>query len=39
MEIRLDEVVRSKADMAKLGIQAGDFICIDPKTTIVNDFC
>ena len=38
MEIRLDEVVRSKADVAKLGIQAGDFICIDPKTTIVNDF-
>ncbi|MBS7526104.1 M42 family metallopeptidase [Fusibacter paucivorans] len=38
MIVRLDERVRSKEDAAALGIQAGDFICIDPKTTIVNDF-
>lgn len=38
MEVRLDEPVRSKDDVLKLGIQAGDYICIDPKTTIVNDF-
>ena len=34
MEIRLDEVVRNKDDVIKLGIQVGDFICIDPKTQI-----
>ena len=38
MEIRLDEVVKSKADVLNLGIQAGDIICIEPKTTIINDF-
>lgn len=31
MCIRLDEVVYSKADVEKLGIQTGDFIAIDPK--------
>ena len=34
MEIRLDEMVRSKEDVQKLGIQVGDFICLDPKTVI-----
>ena len=38
MEIRLDELVKNKDDVQKLGIQTGDFICIDPKTTFVNDF-
>lgn len=38
MEIRLDEAVKSKQDVLDLGISVGDFICIDPKTTIVNDF-
>lgn len=38
MEIRLDECVKNKEDVLKLGIQAGDFICIDPKTTLINDF-
>lgn len=38
MEVRLDEVVKTKEDVQKLGIQTGDFICIDPKTTVVNDF-
>ncbi|MGL4656475.1 MAG: M42 family metallopeptidase [Sarcina sp.] len=36
MEVRLDEVVKSKEDVEKLGIAVGDFICIDPKTTITE---
>ncbi|MBB6622723.1 M42 family metallopeptidase [Clostridium gasigenes] len=36
MEIRIDEVVSSKDDVKKLGICAGDFIFIDPKTTITE---
>jgi len=38
MMVRLDERVKTKDDALELGIQAGDFICIDPQTTIVNDF-
>lgn len=38
MSIRLDEVVKSKDDVLKLGIAVGDFISIDPKTTFVNGF-
>ena len=34
MYIRLDEVVYSKNDTKKLGIDNGDFISIDPKFTI-----
>lgn len=34
MEIRLDEMVKTKEDCEKLGISAGDFIAIDPKTII-----
>lgn len=36
MEVRIDEVVKSKEDVEKLGISVGDFICIDPKTTITE---
>ena len=36
MEVRLDEVVKSKEDVEKLGICPGDFIFIDPKTTITE---
>ena len=36
MVIRLDEVVRSKEDVVKLGIAAGDFVCYDPKTTFTS---
>ncbi|MGL5575037.1 MAG: M42 family metallopeptidase [Sarcina sp.] len=36
MEVRIDEVVKSKEDVEKLGIAVGDFICIDPKTTITE---
>ncbi len=34
MAVRLDEKVQSAADVRELGIEAGDFICIDPKTTV-----
>lgn len=36
MEIRIDEKVLNKADVQNLGICAGDFIFIDPKTTITE---
>ncbi|SFD41079.1 M42 family metallopeptidase [Clostridium uliginosum] len=36
MEIRIDERVSSKEETEKLGICAGDFIFIDPKTTITS---
>lgn len=36
MEVRLDEVVKNKKDVEKLGIKPGDFIFIDPKTTITE---
>lgn len=36
MEIRIDEVVYTKDDVKKLGIQSGDYIFIDPKTTITE---
>ncbi|WP_303017021.1 M42 family metallopeptidase [Holdemania massiliensis] len=34
MEVRIDELVRNEEDVRKLGIQPGDIIAIDPKTTI-----
>ena len=36
MEVRIDEEVESKEDVLKLGIAPGDFIFIDPKTTITE---
>jgi putative aminopeptidase FrvX len=36
MEIRIDEKVKSKSDVTALGICPGDFIFIDPKTTITE---
>lgn len=36
MEVRIDEEVRSKDDVKALGIEPGDFIFIDPKTTITE---
>jgi len=36
MEVRLDENVKSKKDTENLGICPGDFIFIDPKTTITE---
>ncbi len=34
MEVRIDELVRNEEDVRRLGIQPGDIIAIDPKTTI-----
>ena len=36
MEVRLDEVVKSKEETLQLGIQNGDFIAVDPKTTVTE---
>ncbi|MBE6062080.1 MAG: M42 family metallopeptidase [Clostridium butyricum] len=36
MEIRIDEEVHNKEDVLNLGICPGDFIFIDPKTTITK---
>ena len=36
MEVRIDENVKSKEDAQKLGICPGDFIFIEPKTTITE---
>lgn len=34
--VRLDEVVKCKDDVLKLGIQNGDYICYDPKTVLTD---
>ena len=36
IEVRLDEVVHSKSDVEKLGIQNGDIVCYDPKFEITE---
>ncbi|MBI9009722.1 MAG: M42 family metallopeptidase [Tenericutes bacterium] len=36
MVVRIDELVKTKADTEKLGIAPGDFIFFDPKTTITK---
>ncbi len=36
MVVRLDEVVKSKEDVVKLGIETGNFICYDTKTVITE---
>lgn len=36
MAVRLDMPVHKKEDVENLGIRAGDFICIDPKTQITE---
>ena len=36
MYVRVDEVVKSKEDVDKLGIEVGNFIFIEPKTTITE---
>ena len=34
--VRLDEEVKSKEDVVKLGIDNGDYVCYDPKTIITE---
>ena len=36
MEVVLDELVSSKEDVAKLGIQVGDIVCFEPRTRITS---
>lgn len=36
MYVRLDEDVRSAADVRALGIENGDYICFDTKTTVTD---
>lgn len=36
MHVRLDELVHNKQDVLDLGIANGDFIALDPKTTITE---
>ena len=36
VELRLDEIVKNKDDVKKLGIQNGDFVFIDPKFQITD---
>ncbi len=36
LKVRIDEIVKNKEDVMKLGINNGDYICIDPKTTITK---
>lgn len=34
--VRIDEVVKNKEDVLKLGINNGDYVFVDPKTTITK---
>ena len=36
MEVVLDELVKSKEDTMKLGIQVGDIVCFDPRTKVTK---
>ena len=36
MYVRIDEVVKNAEDIKKLGISVGDYIALDPKTTITS---
>lgn len=38
MEVRLDEITRSAAETAALGIRVGDFVALDPRVEVVNGF-
>ena len=36
LEVRIDEIVHDKKDVEALGIRNGDYIAIDPKTTVTD---
>lgn len=36
MEVRLDEKVQNREDVLALGIQVGDFVSFDPRTTVTE---
>lgn len=37
MEVRIDERVRTKADVERLGIRTGDYISFDPRTAVLDN--
>ncbi|WP_461207265.1 M42 family metallopeptidase [Clostridium sp. DL1XJH146] len=37
MEVRIDKFVKTKDDVLELGIRVGDFVYIEPRTTITKD--
>ena len=36
LAVRIDEAVKSREDVVALGIRAGDYVCIDPKTVVTG---
>ena len=36
MFVRIDEIVENKDDVLKLGINVGDFICMETRTEITD---
>lgn len=36
MEVVIDEPVKKKEDVEKLGIMAGDYVCFDPRTVLTS---
>jgi len=36
MEVRIDELVNSKEDTEKLGVNVGDFVYLDPRVTVTE---
>lgn len=36
MEVRLDVLAKTKAEVAAVGIQVGDFVSLDPRTTVTE---
>ena len=38
MEIRLDEPIKSAAETRALGISVGDFVALDPRVEVTNNF-
>ena len=38
MYVRLDELVKTADDVRALGIEVGDYICFDPKTTVTESW-
>lgn len=38
LHVKIDKLVKSKDDVIALGIETGDFIGLDPKTTVSGDY-
>ena len=37
IEVRIDEVVKTKEEIKELGIENGNYVCYDPKTTVTEN--